>query len=174
MSPASTPALRTGRLALSPLRPDDAAEMVAVLSDGDLYRFTGGEPPSLADLETQYEFQVVGPSSGDEVWHNWIIRPNDTGKAVGFVQATVTGDSADVAWVVGLEWQGRGFASEAAGAMCEWLATRGVGTITAHIHPGHLASQRVAASLGMHPTAEIDSEGEVVWVSTTGPGKVIP
>ena len=28
----------------------------------------------------------------------WIIRPNDTGEAIGFVQATVNGDSADVAW----------------------------------------------------------------------------
>lgn len=174
MSPASTAVLRSDRLALTPLRSADAAEMVPVLSDRDLYSFTGGGPPSLADLEAQYEFQVAGPSSGDEAWHNWIIRPHDTGKAVGFVQATVTGSSSDVAWVVGVEWQGRGFASEAAGAVCEWLAAQGVGTITAHIHPGHLASQRVAASLGMHATGEIDGEGEVVWVSTTQPGKVSP
>jgi RimJ/RimL family protein N-acetyltransferase len=161
--------LRTDRLALSPLRGADAAEMVAVLSNRDLYSFTGGEPPNLAALQSQYRAQVAGPSSGEEAWHNWIIRPDDTGEAVGFVQATVTGDSSDVAWVVGVDWQGRGYASEAASAMCKWLATQGVKTFTAHIHPGHAASQRVAASLGMQATDEIDSDGEVVWASVPGP-----
>jgi RimJ/RimL family protein N-acetyltransferase len=142
--------------------------MVEVLSNRDLYLFIGGDPPNLADLEAQYKAQVAGPSAGEEVWHNWIIRPNDTGAAVGFVQATLTGDSSDVAWVVGVEWQGQGFASEAASAMCEWLAAQGVEKITAHIHPGHLASQRVAAFLGMQATDEIDSDGEVVWMLRLG------
>jgi RimJ/RimL family protein N-acetyltransferase len=143
--------------------------MVEVLSNRDLYLFTGGDPPDLAGLEAQYEAQVTGPSLGEEVWHNWILRPNDTGEAVGFVQATVIGDSADVAWVVGVDWQGRGFASEAAAAMCNWLATQGVEKFTAHVHPGHAASQRVAASLGMQATDKIDSDGEVVWASPARP-----
>jgi RimJ/RimL family protein N-acetyltransferase len=168
MSPVATALLRTDRLVLSPLREADAVEMVGVLSDSDLYVFTGGSPPRLADLESQYEAQVAGPSSGEEVWHNWIIRPNEIGKPVGFVQATVTGASSDVAWVIGVDWQGQGFASEAASAMCDWLATQGVEQFTAHIHPGHVASQRVAASLGMQATDEVDSDGEVVWRSLVG------
>ena len=91
------------------------------------------------------------------------------GEAVGFVQGTVTGDSSDVAWVGGVEWQGRGYASEAASAMCDWLATEGVQRFTAHIHPGHLASQRVAAFLGMQATDEIDEDGEAVWAAVRGP-----
>src|SRR5688572_17034591 len=118
MSRVATAPLRTDRLDLSPLRPADAAEMLEVLSSTNLYVFTGGNPPGLADLESQYEAQVAGPSSGEEVWHNWIVRPDDIGEPVGFVQATVTGDSADVAWVIGVDWQGQGFASEAASAMC--------------------------------------------------------
>ena len=164
-----TAVLRTNRLVLSPLRTADAAEMVEVLADGNLYTFTGGDPPNLPDLRSQYESQVAGPSSGEAVWHNWIIRPDDTGAAVGLVQATVTGDFADVAWVVGVVWQGRGYASEAASAMCEWLAAQGVEKVTAHIHPGHVASQRVAASLGLQATDEIDSDGEVVWASKVSP-----
>jgi hypothetical protein len=38
-------------------------------------------------------------------WHNWIVRSRTTGSAVGYVQATVTGDTADVAWLVGVRWQ---------------------------------------------------------------------
>jgi len=160
-----TAVLRTHRLELSPLRVADAVGMGGVLSNRDLYLFTGGDPPNLADLEAQYKAQVAGPTAGDEVWHNWIIRPNDSGEAVGFVQATVTGDSADVAWVVGVGWQGRGYASEAASAVYDWLGTQGIERLAAHIHPGHVASQRVAASLGMRATDEIDSDGEVVWAS---------
>ena len=165
MPPAPTSAIRTERLVLEPLRIVDASEMVAVLSDEALYTFTGGGPPSLAALEMQYTNQIAGPSSGEEVWHNWVIRPAATGRAVGFVQATVTGAVADVAWVMGVDWQGRGFASEAASAMCGWLQSQGVEQITAHIHPRHVASQRVAVSVGLQPTREVDSDGEVVWLS---------
>ena len=139
--------------------------MALVLEDTALYAFTGGSPPSLSDLETLYVAQVAGPSSGDEVWHNWIMRSVETGLAMGFVQATVTGNAADIAWVVGVKWQRRGFASEAASAMCEWLGSNGVERFTAHIHPEHVASQRVAASLGLRRTLEVDGDGEVVWAS---------
>jgi len=85
--------------------------------------------------------------------------------AVGYVQATVSGDASDVAWVVGVKWQGQGIATEAASAMCEWLASHGVERFTAHIHPEHAASGRVAAAVGLQPTDEVDSDGEVVWAS---------
>ena len=139
--------------------------MVSVLSADELYVFTGGSPPNLERLESQYRAQVAGPSDGDEVWHNWILRLVASGTAVGFVQATVVGDEADVAWVVGLGWQRQGFATEAVTAMWEWLAGHGVNRFTAHIHPEHLASGRVAGAIGLEPTDEVDDDGEVVWVS---------
>lgn len=165
MRSVSTAALRTDRLVLTSLQPADASEMVTVLSDSALYSFTGGSPPSVTELESRYRAQVAGPPTGDEVWHNWIIRLAETGIAVGFVQATVSGDASDIAWVVGVDWQGQGIATEAATAMCERLASDGVERFTAHIHPKHAASGRVAASLGLLPTDEVDSDGEVVWAS---------
>lgn len=42
--------IETDRLVLTPLREDDADEMVKVLASPDLYVFTGGEPPTLDDL----------------------------------------------------------------------------------------------------------------------------
>jgi RimJ/RimL family protein N-acetyltransferase len=163
-SPA-TAELDSARLVLTPLRPTDAGEMVDVLADRDLYAFTGGIPPSLAQLESRYQSQVAGLSTGDEVWHNWIIRLRQSGTAVGFVQATVVDDTADIAWVAGVRWQGQGIATEAAAAMCDWLSSQGVDRFTAHIHPQHAASGGVAASLELRPTDDIDAEGEVVWSS---------
>lgn len=159
----STDPLHTERLTLSPLEVTDASEMVGVLSDPLLYEFTGGEPPTLDRLEERYRHQVAGSPRRGETWHNWILRFD--GAAVGFVQATVRGDTADLAWVVGTPWQRRGLASEASIAMRNWLTERGVVRFTAHIHPKHVASNAVAARLGLRPTEQFDDDGERVWTS---------
>lgn len=160
----NTVLLRTNRLVLKPLEPADAAEMVGVLSSPRLYEFTGGSPPRLPELEAQYRFQVA-PRPDEEIWHNWIIQLAGQQVAVGFVQATVVGNEADIAWVVGVDWQRQGLATEAAMAMCDWLLGQGTVHLSAHIHPKHLASERVAASIGLVRTDTIDDDGEVVWAS---------
>jgi RimJ/RimL family protein N-acetyltransferase len=155
--------LTTDRLVLEPLRPEHADEMVGVLSDPALYSHTGGSPASLEELRERYERQVLGRSAdGSQRWLNWILRERATGRAAGYVQATVEGGSADVAWVVGREFQGRGFAREGAAAMVAWLRGDGVETITAHIHADNVASQRVARAIGLVPTDE-HGDGEVCW-----------
>lgn len=159
----SSDTLKTARLVLSSLEVTDASEMVGVLSDPDLYAFTGGEPPTLDGLEEQYRHQVAGSPRPGEDWHNWILRFG--GAAVGFVQATVVGETAELAWVVGLRWQRQGFASEATLAMRDWLRDRGVVRLTAHIHPDHQASIAVATRLGLRPTDQFDDEGEQMWTS---------
>jgi RimJ/RimL family protein N-acetyltransferase len=152
--------------------------MTAVLANPALYRFTGGEPPSLETLRQQYTAQVAGASpDGGERWLNWVVRlaPHDRqdgpGPAIGFVQATVThgGRSADIAWVIGVPWQGQGHAAEAATAMVAWLLETGVTAISAHVHPDHVASERVAARAGLVPTDELE-DGERVWRLGPGPG----
>ena len=114
MTPSFEPEpLHLGRLSLEPLRIDHAGEMVTVLADPALYRFTGGTPPSLADLVRRYSAQLAGSGDDDELWLNWIARENSSGVAVGFVQATVEPAQTEVAWVIGAAWQGNGYATEA-------------------------------------------------------------
>lgn len=158
---ASSGTLVTARLSLTPLVVPDAKAMVDVLSDRDLYRFTGGEPPTLEELEGLYRFQVAGSPNDGETWHNWIVRR--VGAPIGYVQATVTGDQADLAWVIGTAWQGQGYATEAATAIRDWLADQGVRGFSAHIHPDHHASHRIGTRLGLCPTGELDDEGEMIW-----------
>jgi RimJ/RimL family protein N-acetyltransferase len=158
-----TPTLHTNRLDLEPLRVDHAAEMVPVLGDHELYVFTGGNPPGEVDeLAARYRAQIAGPGRDGETWHNWIIRLND-GQAVGFVQATVFGPVADVAWVVGVPWQRLGIGTEAAEAMCLWLVESGTVELVAHIHPENVPSGGVANALGFVATGELDAEGEILW-----------
>ena len=162
--------IETERLVLHPLRVSDAHEMAPVLADPSLYEFTGGEPPTLDTLQQRYRNQTAGSDKSDEVWCNWIIRTKTGERAVGFVQATVTGHSADLAWVVGVRDQGRGFATEGAAAACEWLAiNNAVSHIEAHIHPEHVASLAVAARIGLIPTGELDNDGEEIWATERTP-----
>ncbi len=158
--------LTTARLVLEPLTVAAAGEMVAVLADPELYGHTGGEPPSLATLAERYGRQVTGASAdGTERWLNWIVRVRGSGEAVGYVQATVTVASgeAEVAWVIGKAFQGRGYATEAARALVGWLnGVPEVTRIAAHIGRANVPSQAVARRLGFVETAD-EVDGEVVW-----------
>jgi RimJ/RimL family protein N-acetyltransferase len=182
--------IRTERLELEPLSVDHADAMVDVLASPSLHTFIGGEPPSHAELEARYRRQSVGASpDGSQGWLNWVVRER-SGPSVGTVRATLRatvhtapdGDSpddelpgglqADVAWVIGPASQGRGYATEAAAAMVEWLvagegrpldaAGIGITRVVAFIHPDHVASAAVAAHLGLAPTPELE-DGEIRW-----------
>lgn len=85
---------------------------------------------------------TAGSPSEGETWHNWIIRLVEDGVAVGFVEATVTDVEADIACLIGVDLQGRGFATEAATAMIEWLVAGGTRRMVAHIHPDHPPRER--------------------------------
>ncbi|HEV7208068.1 MAG TPA: GNAT family N-acetyltransferase [Mycobacteriales bacterium] len=166
MQPTAVP-LWTDRLVLEPLTVEHAQQMVPVLAGPALYLFTGGGPPTQPDLVARYERQLRGPDQAGEAWLNWIIRPRRGPGAVGFVQATVRQDaaevSAEVAWVIGVAWQGNGYAVEAAAAMLEQLVQDGVRRFTAHIHPDNLASHSVARRLQLLPTDTFVA-GERRWV----------
>jgi RimJ/RimL family protein N-acetyltransferase len=157
--------LRGHRVVLEPLSVQHAAEMVDVLSDAALYRYTGGSPPSAAELEARYVRQVAGSGDPAQEWHSWVVRLGDDGPATGYVQATVANEQAgaELAWVLGTAWQGRGLAREAAAVVLADLLASGVRRVVAHVHPDHQASQRVAASLGLAPTSVL-VDGEVEWV----------
>jgi RimJ/RimL family protein N-acetyltransferase len=153
--------LASERLRLEPLTADHAGTMLAVLADPSLYDFTGGVPPTLAELSARYDRQSVGHSpDGAEQWLNWIVVLGE--EPIGYVQATVAADAAEIAWVVSPEHQGRGLATEAATAMVDWLYAAGVTQVVAHIHPDHTASAAVARRLGLQPT-DVVEEGEVRW-----------
>jgi RimJ/RimL family protein N-acetyltransferase len=157
--------LVTERFVLAPLVVADATEMVDVLGDEAMHTFTGGRPRTFDELREHYTWLAAGRSAdGTELWFNWIVRPADGGGPVGVLQATVAPDltTAEVAWEIGVPWQGRGIASEGARAVVAWLRDSGIESVRACVHPDHVASARVAEHAGLVRTAELD-DGEVVW-----------
>ena len=160
-------ALAGPRLDLEPLRVEHAQEMAPLLDDPGLNRSIGGEPASLPELRERHHRQAVGGSrDGSPRWLNWVVRRREDGRAVGTVQTTVPVEGApsgavlvaELAWVVATPHQGYGYGQEAAGIVVTWPQEKGVGTLVAHVHPDHQASQGVARAVGF--TATITMVGE--------------
>ena len=165
-SAIGTAIIATERLVLVPLQAEDADELCDVLYDDRLHEFIGGRPSSRLDLHDRFVLLAAGSPREGETWMNWVIRRRLDSQAVGTVQATIRGvdgrQAARLGWMVGVEWQNRGFASEAATALVKWVRKLGVEDIGANIHPDHDASATVAIRAGLHQTEE-EFEGERVW-----------
>jgi RimJ/RimL family protein N-acetyltransferase len=165
---AANAELVTERLVLRPITEADAKDLFAVLKDPRLYEQTSDDPPSSIDaLRRRYRRLSERLSPDDsELWLNWSVRLRKDRRAIGYVQATVRAADAELAWVIGTPWQGRGHAKEAAKQMVDWLRDEfQVHTFTACIRPGHAASEAVAASVGLQPT-DGRIEGETMWTLT--------
>ncbi|MGY0004796.1 GNAT family N-acetyltransferase [Micromonospora sp. I033] len=171
MSGVEPDTVRTERLDLLPLRVEHAEEMAVVLGDPELHAFIGGAPADAEALRARYERLVAGSPDPAVSWCNWVIRLREEGCLVGTVQATVAGPAADrvaeIAWVVGTPWQGRGIAGEAARGLVAWLGRQEVRTVMAHIHPEHRASAAVATAAGLSPTG-VWHDGEIRWARSAG------
>ncbi|MYV40001.1 GNAT family N-acetyltransferase [Streptomyces sp. SID1328] len=172
MTPSGTD-IRTPRLDLLPLRVEHAEEMAGVLADPALHRFIGGTPYTPDALATRYRRLVAGSPDPEVTWLNWVILLREDSRLTGTVQATLSAakGTAEIAWVVGTPWQGRGIAKEAAVALVAWLTSHPVRSITAHIHPDHHASAAVARAAGLAPTPE-RQDGEVRWEFAGGAGGI--
>ena len=160
-----SPTLEGALVVLTPLRVDDAVMMAEVLGDPDIYGWIGGAPPTAERLRTVYAELERGMSRDrTEIWLNWVIRRKPELVAVGTVQATIFnhGQRAEVAWIISPRWQRMGLATAAADAMIEWLYPARVQKVTAHIHPDHVASERVAQHVGLAPTGRLH-DGEREW-----------
>ncbi|WP_436738335.1 GNAT family N-acetyltransferase [Streptomyces sp. BBFR102] len=168
-SPVFTPRpLRTDRLDLLPLLPAHADALAPVLADRALRTYTGGEPLDAPALRERYARWAAGSPDPQVVWANWAVRLREAEALVGTVQVTAgPGPAAEVAWVTGTAWQGRGIATEAATALVSELLRQGVPTVVAHVHPEHAASVAVASAAGLRPTPHWQ-DGERRWERTGG------
>ena len=148
--------IRTARLLLEPLIVAHAPAMFAVLSDPLLYRYLDfPPPPSLEHLQGVYaKLEARRSPDGSQIWLNWIVV---RGAPIGFVQATISGGDADVAYVLGSAHWGQGYAFEAMTAMLEHLAVSyGVRRFFATVEEQNERSIRLLERLGFRPTEGCD------------------
>ena len=151
---------------LEPLRLDHAEEMAPLLDDPRLYAFTGGSPRTLEELRAGYEEHLSGRTADGGRWLNWVMRRREDSLVAGGLEATLTahGDEfvVELAWIVASQYQGRGYAREAAAAMVTWLRQQGTPALFADIHRDHEASMAVARTLGLYRGQAVSDE-DIRW-----------
>ncbi len=96
-----------------------------------------------------------------------MLRRTSDGQLVGTVQATLHRPAtgllrASLAWVVGVDYQGRGYGHEGALAMARRLREQGVTEFVAYIHPEHHASMGIARALGLD-ASDVVVDDEILW-----------
>jgi RimJ/RimL family protein N-acetyltransferase len=142
--------IMTGRLELAPVTADDAEPMSDVANDQRLYEFIGGGPATVEERRAAFERLAAARSAdqGNTAQRNWVVRRR-------------AGDTAEVASIIGVPWQGQGLASEANLAVVDWLDARGVRVIIARIHPHHRAAEAVAIKAGFQPTGDYHDQLQI-------------
>jgi RimJ/RimL family protein N-acetyltransferase len=82
------------------LQPAHVDELAAVLRNDDVYRHIGATPsPDLFRLRMERAMAGPPPGRQHQRWINWLVRLQDTGAAIGRLEATVTGTNAEVAFL---------------------------------------------------------------------------
>ena len=133
-------ALRTERLVLRPLVPDDIPDLVARLNDYDVSKWLTVVPfpygPADAEDFLAY-LDVRGPYDGFGL-------TRDSGPVMG-----VVGIDTSLGYWLGRDFHGRGYMSEAAAALVEhYFEVSGAAALGSGYFDGNAASARVLAKLG--------------------------
>jgi [ribosomal protein S5]-alanine N-acetyltransferase len=162
------PTLNAGLTILRPLTADHADALFPVLRDVHLWRFTEQVPPkTLAGLRERYQrLESRRSPDGQELWLNWALERREDDRPVGLVQATVPilHSYADIAYVLGRAFWGRGLAIGAVDAMLDFLRVElHVRTARASVDSRNLPSVRLLERLGFR--IEDATDPSSVWLN---------
>ncbi len=146
---ASVRAIKSSTLVLEPQVAGHAEEMFAILSDPAIYQHENAPPQSLDWLRSRYaRLESRRSTDGGEQWLNWVIRL-PTSEVAGYVQATVRGERASIAYELASVHWGRGLAYQAVDAMIAELAARyRVRNLFAVLKRSNVRSLRLLRRLG--------------------------
>lgn len=140
-------AYATSRLRFEPLRLEHADALAAALCDPRVNaHFLSASPADAAALREDFAVKVAGSPHGGERWMDFAVRLGDAW--IGRVEATVQDGHAEIAYLLGPAWWGRGLGREAAGWIARWCVAEGVETLWGTVAPSNVRSARVLRALG--------------------------
>ena len=111
-------------------------------------------------------------------WAVELITEDGTNPVVGAVALLPLppdGEDAEIAWQTGPEFQGHGYATEAANTLIRWAFSAGLPEVFAVSRPANRAGARVAERLGMVWVGQTDKYyGLTLAVHRARPGDLPP
>ncbi|MEN9644409.1 MAG: hypothetical protein RL238_1078 [Actinomycetota bacterium] len=145
----------TPRLTVRTMRAEDAPVVAAYRDDPAVSHFQDWDLPYTLEraqerIATRAAF--TGPTPGEWVNLALVLGDPDTGTVIGDVACHLddTSSVAEIGYTLRTEFQGKGYASEAAGALVDHLlATTPVHRIEASLDPENVPSMRVLEAIGM-------------------------
>ena len=149
----------------------DAVSLSALICQPELYSFIDGMPSSRSEALARVHRWVAGPLDPNIKWINVVIRHSSCDEVVGLCQATLVNLLSDsnsleceLAYIVHPQWQRCGLGKlMMAQFLSEYVFPLRPHSLVASIAPGHVASEKLAASLGLTPTGVVYPNGEVRW-----------
>ena len=144
-------ALETPRLRLrAPVVEDAAAIFDAYTQDAEVARYTTWSPHRSLDETRKFldQYCEAGRKAGTVL--SWLITMSEGGYVAGMIDFRLTACRAEVGYVLAQRYWGRGFMTEAAGAVVEWvIAQPEIHRVWATVDLENVASQRVLEKVGM-------------------------
>ena len=149
MNPPAT--FETSRLWLrTPVLEDAAAIFHAYTQDAEVARYTTWSPHRSLDETRKFLEQYCEAGWKAGTVFSWLITILDGGHAAGIIDFRLTACRAEVGYVLARRHWGRGFMTEAAGAVVEWvIAQPEIHRVWATVDLENVASQRVLEKAGM-------------------------
>ncbi len=154
---AATPLLRTARLTLRPLRPEDATALHRLINDWDICRKLPDAPfPYPADLAAGW-IAAAAEDRAAGVAQQFALIEVATGLLIGCAGLRLARDkqSADLGYWLGRRTWGQGFGLEAAARLASWgLAELNVSRITATVAADNASSIAILRRAGFAPAGQ--------------------
>ena len=145
------------RLSFESLRRGHAEGLFTALDDPRVGRYIGGpDVTTMAELRARIDRLLAGSGDDAETWLNWVVRLKGT--VIGRIEATLHDGVAEIGYVFGPRWWGRGYGSEAVAWLLSELRQQGVPEAWASVDPDNEASIRLLRRVGFEET----TPGEVL------------
>jgi 8-oxo-dGTP diphosphatase len=149
--------LKTLRLSLRPLAPEDGPDFHRLINDWDICRTLPDAPfPYPAQLATDW-IEAAAQDRAEKKAHQFAIVQNSTGALIGCAGLRLSRDhkSAELGYWIGRRHWGEGFCSEAALRLTEWgFAELSVAKITATVAADNPASIAILRRAGFAQTSK--------------------
>jgi 8-oxo-dGTP diphosphatase len=164
LAPPPFQTLRTERLAIRPLRAEDAADLHRLVNDWEVAKTLARVPfPYPRELADEWIASTRAQMEEGRAWHLAITgveqagTPQETEVLVGCIGLTVDaeGKEAELGYWVARRYWGHGVAPEAAGRIARWaLAHLGIEKLVASALVENARSQAVLRRIGFRETGE--------------------
>lgn len=145
------PELTTERLKLRQLTPGDDNEIFAIRSNAEIAKYL--DRPSHKSIDEAREFiDKINNGIKHNEWIYWVLAQKNSDRLIGTIclwQLSEEKQSADIGFEMMREYQGKGFAKEAAAAVIEYgFDKMKLKTIYGEVEPGNTASINLMEKFG--------------------------